>query len=125
MIITAMLIVVGVTVMYVVGTALFERFAPPGWVRRYRLLANPVLAPLAGVSLGFAVIETTGRTSGEPRRSPVGGRLRGNTFWFVAADGPRSQYIKNIEANAGVRVKVHGRWRNGTAHLLPEDNPRR
>lgn len=120
-----MVVVLSVLAAYVVGTALFERLAPPAWVRRYRLLANPLLAPLAGLPLGFAVIETTGRRSGQPRRSPVGGRLRGDTFWFVAADGWGSQYVKNIEADPNVRVKVHGRWREGTARPLGEDNARR
>ena len=125
MITLALVIALAVVVVYVVGIALFERLAPPGWVRRYRLLANPLLAPLAGLSLGFAVIETTGRASGQARRTPVGGRLRGDSFWLVAADGRRSQYVRNIAANPDVRVKVHGRWRKGTAHLLPEDDPRR
>jgi hypothetical protein len=30
-----------------------------------------------------------------------------------------------MEANSKVRVRVHGRWRAGNAHLLPADNPRR
>jgi len=125
MIITTVVIFVAVLAAYVVGAALFERWAPPAWVRRYRLSANPFLRPLAGMSLGFAVVETTGRKTGQRRRSPVGGRLQGRTFWFVAADGWRAQYVRNIQADPRVRVKVHGRWREGAAHVLPEDNPRR
>jgi hypothetical protein len=32
--------------------------------------------------------------------------------------------VRNIEANPRVRVRVRGRWRTGTAHVLPDDDPR-
>lgn len=32
-------------------------------------------------------------------------------------------YVRNIKANPAVRVRVGGRWRTGTAHLLPDDDP--
>jgi hypothetical protein len=31
--------------------------------------------------------------------------------------------VRNIEANPRVRVKIRRRWRTGTAHLLPDDDP--
>lgn len=31
--------------------------------------------------------------------------------------------MRNIKANPAVRVRVGGRWRTGTAHLLPDDDP--
>ena len=30
---------------------------------------------------------------------------------------------KNIKADPAVRVRLRGRWHNGTAHLMPEDDP--
>jgi hypothetical protein len=30
--------------------------------------------------------------------------------------------VRNIEANARVRVKVHGTWPAGTAHILDDDD---
>jgi deazaflavin-dependent oxidoreductase (nitroreductase family) len=74
---------------------------------------------------GFGVVETVGRRTGLPRQVPVGGRLSGDTFWLVAGIGRRANYVRNIEANPRVRVKVHGRWRSGTAHLCPDDDPRK
>jgi deazaflavin-dependent oxidoreductase (nitroreductase family) len=71
-----------------------------------------------------ALLETTGRKSGEPRRTPVGNGLRGDTFWIVSEHGRESNYVKNIEANPRVRVKVGREWRDGTAHLLPDDDVR-
>ncbi len=32
--------------------------------------------------------------------------------------------MRNIAANPRVRVKAGGRWRSGTAELMPEDDPR-
>lgn len=81
-------------------------------------VANPLMRrnPLQ------TLLETTGRTSGEPRRTPLGGRLVGNEFWFVSEFGERSQYVRNIQADARVRVRLRGKWRSGTAHLLPDDD---
>ncbi|SCK30781.1 nitroreductase/quinone reductase family protein [Streptomyces sp. WMMB 322] len=83
-----------------------------------RRVGNPVTTRLPGQVL----LETTGRTSGLPRRTPVGGRRTGNEFWLVSEYGVRSQYIRNIQADPRVRVRIHGRWHTGTAHLVPEDD---
>ncbi len=83
-----------------------------------RLLVNPV-----GRRLPLTMLETTGRKSGRPRRTAVGGRVIGNQFWMVSEHGKHSHYVHNIKANPAVRVRVHGRWRSGTAHLLPDDDP--
>ncbi|MCV7343737.1 nitroreductase/quinone reductase family protein [Mycolicibacterium rhodesiae] len=85
-----------------------------------RRVANPLmrLVPIQ------TLLETTGRKSGQPRTTPIGGRLDGNTFWLVSEFGDRSQYVRNIAANPRVRVRVRGRWHSGTAVLLPEDDAR-
>ena len=77
-----------------------------------------------GLVRGWAVLETVGRKSGQPRETPVGNGLQGDTFWLVAEHGRSAGYVKNIEANPRVRVNVRRRWRTGTAHLLPDDDPR-
>lgn len=90
-------------------------------------LLNPVMVRLleAGVvPRGWALLETTGRRSGLPRRVPVGDGLRGDTFWVVAEHGRHADYVRNIERDPHVRVKARGRWRTGTAHLRPDDDPR-
>ncbi|MFI2434337.1 nitroreductase/quinone reductase family protein [Streptomyces sp. NPDC018693] len=80
---------------------------------------NPVLRRLPTQT----VVETTGRVSGRPRRTPVGGRRIGDSFWLVSEFGERSQYIRNIKADPKVRVRIRGRWHTGTAHLMPDDDP--
>ncbi|MGP4084702.1 nitroreductase/quinone reductase family protein [Streptomyces sp. KR55] len=84
-----------------------------------RRLANPLMRRLPL----HAVLETTGRTSGLPRRIPVGGRRVGDSFWLVSEFGERSQYVRNIRVDPRVRVRIRGRWYEGTAHLLPDDDP--
>ncbi|GHH07261.1 nitroreductase family deazaflavin-dependent oxidoreductase [Streptomyces lanatus] len=84
-----------------------------------RHVGNPVLRRLPLQTL----LETTGRVSGLPRRTPVGGRRVGDSFWLVSEFGERSQYVRNIKADPRVRVRVKGRWHTGTAHLLPDDDP--
>ncbi len=69
------------------------------------------------------LLETTGRKSGQPRRIPLGGSRVGSEFWFVSEFGENSQYIKNIKADPNVRVRLNGRWHNGVAHLMPDDDP--
>jgi len=69
------------------------------------------------------LLETTGRKSGEPRRTPLGGKLVGQEFWFVSEFGERSQNVRNIKADPRVRVRLRGRWHSGTAHLVPDDDP--
>lgn len=91
-------------------------------------LLNPPVRALAahGLVPGVALLETTGRTSGQPRRTPVSNGLeRGtDTFWIVAEMGHRAAYVRNIEADPRVRIRVRGRWRAGTAHVLDDDDPR-
>ncbi|GAB1814999.1 nitroreductase family deazaflavin-dependent oxidoreductase [Mycobacterium colombiense] len=85
--------------------------------RVQRLVVNPV-----GRQLPMTMLETTGRKSGQPRRTAVGGRVVDNQFWMVSEHGEHSDYVRNIKADPAVRVRVGGRWRNGTAHLLPDDD---
>ena len=83
-----------------------------------RHVANPVMRAVPIQTL----LETTGRKSGEPRRTPIGGKLDGRTFWLVSEFGDRSQYVRNIQADPRVRVRVRGRWHSGTAVPLPDDD---
>lgn len=89
-----------------------------------KYLVNPVVSRVAGYVPWWALLETRGRKSGKPIRNPVGNGLEGATFWIVAEHGNQAGYVKNIKANPIVRVRVGGRWRSGTAHVLPDDDAR-
>ena len=87
--------------------------------RIVRRLLEIVIAPRV-----YALLETTGRRTGQPRRTPVGNGLAAasDTFWLIAEHGMRAGYVRNIQANPRVRVKLGRRWRVGTARLLQEDD---
>jgi deazaflavin-dependent oxidoreductase (nitroreductase family) len=88
-------------------------------------VANPVMRALLRAGLAptaFALLETTGRRSGLPRQTPVGGHLEGTTYWVVAAHGEDSDFVKNLLANPRVRLKLRRKWHLGAATLLPGDN---
>jgi len=92
-----------------------------------RLLNPPIRALAArGLAPGVALLQTTGRKSGEPRRTPVTNGLdkASDTFWIVAEQGRKAAYVRNIEADARVRVRVGARWRSGVAHVLDGDDTR-
>ena len=88
---------------------------------------NPLNRTLVRLGIrppGTVLLETTGRKSGKTRRNPVTDGLDDDTFWIVAEHGRHAAYVRNIEANPRVRVLVAGRWRTGSAHLMPDDDPR-
>jgi deazaflavin-dependent oxidoreductase (nitroreductase family) len=97
---------------------LFQRFVvnPP-----VRLAWRLGLAPP-----GDAQLETIGRNTGQPHRTPICNGLAGTTFWLIAQHGRRSDYVRNIESDPRVRVRISARssWRAGTAHILDSDDPR-
>jgi deazaflavin-dependent oxidoreductase (nitroreductase family) len=105
-----------------------------GW--RHRVtgrLQTSVINPLDRLAFGLripppgdALLETTGRRTGRPRVTPVCDGLQGDTFWIVAQQGHRADYVQNIHANPRVRVKgslSRTGWRAGTARVLDDDDP--
>lgn len=94
-----------------------------------RWVMNPIVKlffALGVVPFGYVLIETTGRTSGLPRTTPVGNGLRGSTLWVIAEHGLSANYVRNIQAQPKVRVKLRRGLRfvyeNGNASVLPEDD---
>ena len=94
-------------------------------------VVNPIVLLAWDVGLpppGDALLETTGRRTGQPRRTPVCDGLDGDTFWLMAQRGHGADWVRNIAANPRVRVKFRSGsgigWRAGTAYILDEDDPR-
>jgi deazaflavin-dependent oxidoreductase (nitroreductase family) len=103
--------------------------------RIVRILQKYVLNPpikfalAVGLPLpGYALLETTGRKTGKLRRTPVGDGHIGDEFWLVAEHGINAGYVRNIEGNPRIRLRLRKgfktQWRSGTAHLVPDDDPR-
>jgi deazaflavin-dependent oxidoreductase (nitroreductase family) len=96
-----------------------------------KYVLNPPIRLLFATGLappGYALLETIGRKTGKPRRTPVGDGRVGGQFWLVAEHGMKSGYVLNIARNPLVRLKLRdglkARWHIGTAHLLYDDDPR-
>ena len=96
-----------------------------------KYLLNPPIKLLFAMGVappGYALLETTGRTTGKARRTPVGDGRVGYQFWLVAEHGMKAGYVRNIAQNPRVRLKLRqgfrARWYTGTAHVLSDDDPR-
>jgi deazaflavin-dependent oxidoreductase (nitroreductase family) len=96
-----------------------------------KYVLNPPIKILFAIGIvppGYALLETVGRKTGKPRRTPVGDGRVGGQFWIVAEHGRKAGYVRNLESNPQVRVKIRqglrGRWHSGKAQVLSEDDPR-
>lgn len=90
--------------------------------RRVSLFHKYIANPVNRILPTQVVLETTGRKSGLPRRVPIGGQLVDDQFWLVSDHGEASDYVRNIKHNNRVRLRIHGRWRSGVAHLIHTDD---
>ncbi len=93
--------------------------------RLQRYLLNPPaeLAVWCGLVPGYVLVETTGRRSGRRRRSVVGMHMDGEVGWVVAEQGRNAGYVRNLEANPSVRVRINRRWRRANAWVVDDDDP--
>jgi hypothetical protein len=58
-----------------------------------KYLLNPPITLLLALGLappGYALLETIGRKTGKPRRTPVGDGRVGSQFWIVAEHGRKA-----------------------------------
>lgn len=85
-------------------------------MRRFWRTVNPFIRPLAGYVPWWVLLETTGRRTGRPRRTPLASApFDGETMFVLSVYGEASEFAKNVRATPAVRVKRRGRWLNGTA----------
>jgi deazaflavin-dependent oxidoreductase (nitroreductase family) len=114
-----------------VATTQPERFNARVAHRLQRSLVNPLVRAAWRLGLGppgDALLETTGRRTRRPRLTPICDGQDRDTFWVVTQRGRQADYVRNIEANPRVRVKVRRglrtEWLAGTAHVVDGDDPR-
>ena len=97
-------------------------YRAPGLVTRKVL--NPFVSMLtkAGISVwGSRVLEVRGRTSGDPRRTPVNLLELDGTQYLVSARG-NGQWVRNVRAADGRLALLRGRRRDErTAEEVPDD----
>ena len=93
------------------------------WLEKHVFNPPSRLGLRLGISpRAFALLETTGRRTGQCRRTPVGGGLDGSTYWVVSEHGRRCDYVKNLVANPAVRVKLGRHWYSGSATVIVDDD---
>ena len=98
-----------------------EHYQRPGWFTKH--VFNPVVAVLTrlGISLaGSRVLEVTGRTSGEPRRTPVN-LLRLDGARYLVAPRGNTQWVKNLRAAPEGRLLVGRRAEDFAAVEVPDE----
>jgi hypothetical protein len=95
-----------------------------------RYVMNPVmrLPVMIGINpFGLAILETRGHASGKIRRVPVGNGRKGDSFWIIAEHGTRAGYVRNIQHDPHVRLRLRiglrYRWVPGIATVCPDDDP--
>ncbi len=67
---------------------------------------------------GFGVLSTTGRRTGKTRRKCVRAIRRGDRVYLVAIGGPTAAWVKNLQANPQVRLRIRGETFEGAAREL-------
>jgi deazaflavin-dependent oxidoreductase (nitroreductase family) len=96
-------------------------------LQRYTL--NPLFRPLLTIGanpFGLAILETRGHLSGKTRRVPVGNGRKGDSFWIIAEHGSHAGWVRNIQHDPRVRVRLRlglrYRWVPGIATICPDED---
>jgi len=90
----------------------------------YARLGNAFTRPLWSLLApprGFAILTTTGRKTGKPRRQSVRAIREGDRIVVVAMMGERAQWLKNVLANPKVTVRLRGETITGLAHAVHDE----
>jgi deazaflavin-dependent oxidoreductase (nitroreductase family) len=98
-----------------------ERYVEPGWFTKN--VFNRLVAWLTrlGVSVwGSRVLEVKGRTSGEPRRTPVNLLMVDGARYLVAPRG-ETQWVRNLRAAGKGQLLLGRRAEPFTATEVPDD----
>jgi deazaflavin-dependent oxidoreductase (nitroreductase family) len=72
---------------------------------------------------GFGVLTTTGRRTGRTRRKCVRAIRVGERAHLVAIGGPRAGWVRNLQANPTVRLRILDGAFTGTARTVARDTP--
>src|SRR2546426_3188083 len=73
---------------------------------------NPPIKILFAIGIvppGYALLETIGRKTGKPRRTPVGDGRIGSQFWIVAEHGGRRQTVRSSMWRGPFKIFVRAR----------------
>ena len=81
----------------------------PQWVARFnKHVTNPVQRLWAGFAPTFGILEHVGRKSGQAYRTPLTVFSTDTGVAILLTYGPNRDWLKNIAAAGGGRLKRHG-----------------
>jgi deazaflavin-dependent oxidoreductase (nitroreductase family) len=72
---------------------------------------------------GFGVLTTTGRKSGKKRRKCIRAIRRGERVYVVSIGGARAAWLKNLQADPAVSLRIRGGRFKGRARELGDSSP--
>jgi deazaflavin-dependent oxidoreductase (nitroreductase family) len=70
----------------------------------------------------FCYLTTTGRTTGRPRTVEMWFEIKGTTLYMLSGGGSRSDWVRNLQRDPEVRVRLAQEELRGRARV-PEDGP--
>jgi deazaflavin-dependent oxidoreductase (nitroreductase family) len=94
-------------------------------IRAGRYLGNPLVRGMLRAGLTpplMVLVETKGRRSGKTRRVPVAMSREGDALWLIAQHGRHAGWVRNLEADPHVRVRLGRHWQTGVASVVAEDD---
>jgi deazaflavin-dependent oxidoreductase (nitroreductase family) len=69
---------------------------------------------------GYGVLTTTGRKTGQPRRKCVRAIRSANSVYIVSIAGAKAAWLRNIQANPTVTLRIRGGTFTGRARALSD-----
>lgn len=69
----------------------------------------------------FAYLTTIGRHTGQPHRIEIWFAVEDGRMYLLAGGCDRSDWVRNLQANANVTVELGGEMHAGAAHILQSD----
>jgi deazaflavin-dependent oxidoreductase (nitroreductase family) len=85
-------------------------------------VVNPLTLRFAGRAPWWVLLETRGRRTGQPRRTPLArGPVDGNVLWLASVHGRHAHWVRNLELSPNVRVQLAGRWHDAHAAVVEYD----
>ena len=84
----------------------------------HRLLYAIGLGPLIGRII--LLLTTTGRRSGKKRVTPLQYEMIGSDYYLGAARGVKADWVRNIQINPQVEMRVGAKYFYGTAEVITD-----
>lgn len=84
----------------------------------HRVLYAIGLGPLIGRII--LLLTTTGRRSGKKRVTPLQYEMIGSDYYLGSARGVKADWVRNIQINPQVEVRVGARYFRGTAEVVTD-----